>query len=87
MSVRVQKGGFMVDLLLRLSIGPNVVFENLALYISSVHPSRHVRPVVAVVVICPPVRPVVVARPLSVRPSRGPSRRRPSSVRPSWSSS
>ena len=32
MSVRVQKGGFMVDLSLRWYIGPHVVFETLELY-------------------------------------------------------
>ena len=69
----------MVDLLLRKNFGPNVVFETLELYTSSVRPVVAVvllclsaRPVVrsvAVVVLCSsvPVRPVVV-RSLCVRP-------------------
>ena len=63
-----------------------------------VRPPRRVRPVVADVVLCPSVSPVVVVRFLSIRPvvsrrrgrshlsvrlSRRPSRRRTSSVRPS----
>ena len=47
---------------------PYVVFETLKLYII-VRPSRRDRPVVAVIVLCPSVRPVVrpvVVRPLSV---------------------
>ena len=93
MSVRVWKGGFMANLLLRSNIGPNVVSENMELYISSVDPivsvplSPSSSSVRAVVVVRPlSVRPVVSRRrrrrPLSVRPSR---RRRPSSVRPSTS--
>ena len=77
---------------------PNVVFETLELYINIVRRSRGVRPVVAVVVLCPSVRPVVVRplsvrpvvslrrrrRPLPVSPSRYPSRRcRPLPFRPS----
>ena len=104
MYVRVRKSGFMANLLLRLNLDPNVVFETLELHISSVRPCRRVRPVaavVAVVIPCPSVRPVVcpvvVVRPLSVRPVvsrrrwrrplfvRPSRRRRPSSVRLSWS--
>ena len=89
--VRVQKGGFMVDLLLRWKIGPNAVFETLEIYTYIYNIVRSsVRPVVsvpstpsssvlcpsvpsgAVVVLCPSVRsvvrPVVLVRPLSVRP-------------------
>ena len=66
MSVRVWKCPPMVDLLLRKNVGPNVVFETLELYTSSVRP---VVRSVAVVVLCSsvPVRPVVV-RSLCVRP-------------------
>ena len=32
MSVRIRKGGFVVDLLLRWSIGPDVLYETLELY-------------------------------------------------------
>ena len=99
----IQKGLPVADTRGHYNIGPNVVFETLELYIYIciyvciyvVRSSRRVRPVVANVVIFPPVRPTVspvvvcslpvrpfvVTRPLSVR-SR-PSSRRPSSVRPS----
>ena len=46
MSVRLWKGSFMVDTLGHLNFGPNVVFETLELYISSVTSSTggHWRP-------------------------------------------
>ena len=56
------------------------------IYISSVRPSCRVRPVVAFVVLCPSVRPVVrpvvVVRPLSIRPRPSVVVVRPLSVRP-----
>ena len=84
MCVRVRKYGFMANSLSRSNLGPNVVFETLELCIRR---SRRVRPVVAVVVLCPCVRPVVrpivVVRPLSIRPVVFRRRRcRPLSVRP-----
>ena len=70
MYVRVQKGDFMFDALRHYNFGSNVVFETLE--ISSVRP---VVSFVTVVVLCPSVlvRPVVVVRPLSVRPRGRPS--------------
>ena len=49
LTVGVQKNGFMVDTLRHYNIGPNVVFETLGLYVSSVWRPReatqgHARP-------------------------------------------
>ena len=73
LDVRIRRP--LVETLGHHNIGPNIIFETLELYISfirlvvSVTSSLRVRPVVAVVVLCLSVRPVVrpvVVRPLSV---------------------